>query len=144
MEAWDGREVKEFKVKEKLWQKAVSGGEDVRIRLAQIFGSRKPLLLLDEPTSNLDMAGISVLTERLGHIETMILVSHDRSLLNAVCTRIVEIEDGGLKSYDGNYDSYVQCRKAARERQQLEYEQYRKEKSRLEKVYLAKRRKQRR
>lgn len=138
MEAWDGREVKEFKVKEKLWQKAVSGGEDVRIRLAQIFGSRKPLLLLDEPTSNLDMAGISVLTERLGHIETMILVSHDRSLLNAVCTRIVEIEDGGLKSYDGNYDSYVQCRKAARERQQLEYEQYRKKKSRLEKVYLAK------
>ena len=141
MEEWDGREVKEFKVKEKLWQETVSGGENVRVRLAQIFGSRKPLLLLDEPTSNLDVAGILTLTERLRRIETMILVSHDRSLLNAVCTRIVELEDGGLKSYDGNYDSYVQCREAARARQQLEYEQYRKEKRRLEKVYLAKKEK---
>lgn len=134
----DGRTVSGLRVQEKVWADAVSGGEETRIRLAQVFSSGKPLVFLDEPTSNLDRKGIAVLRSMLENIDTMVLVSHDRALLNALCTRIVELEQGRLTSYDGNYDDYMQQKQAAVERQWTEYENYTAQKRRLERVYQEK------
>lgn len=137
----DGKETKTMQVQDKVWQETVSGGEDTRLRLAWMFSSAKRLAFLDEPTANLDIKGIALLKRKLLELDTMIIVSHDRALLNALCTRIVEIEDGRLTSYDGNYDDYTQQKAQAVQRQWTEYENYTSEKKRLEKVYLQKKKK---
>ncbi len=137
----DGKEMKTMQVQDKVWQETVSGGEDTRMRLAWMFSSGKTLVFLDEPTANLDRKGITLLKKKLLELDTMIIVSHDRALLNAVCTRIVEIRDGRLTSYDGNYDDYSQQKEQAVQRQWTEYENYTSEKRRLEKVYLQKKEK---
>ena len=62
-------------------QHTVSGGEAERLRLAELFSADRAFLLLDEPTSNLDSNGIRLLDERLGSVQTIVLVSHDRMLL---------------------------------------------------------------
>lgn len=134
----DGKAVSDLHVQGKVWADAVSGGEETRLRLAQVFSNDKPLVFLDEPTSNLDRKGIAILRRKLENIDTMVLVSHDRALLNALCTRIIELEHGRLKSYDGNYDDYMEQKQAAVERQWTEYENYTAEKRRLEKVYQEK------
>lgn len=134
----DGKEAKALRIQDKIWQEAVSGGEDTRMRLAWMFSSKSLLVFLDEPTANLDMKGIALLKNRLLELDTMIIVSHDRALLNALCTRIVEIQDGRLTSYEGNYDNYTRQKGQAVQRQWTEYENYISEKKRLEKVYLQK------
>lgn len=137
----DGKEMKTMQIQDKVWQDTVSGGEDTRMRLAWMFSSGKMLAFLDEPTANLDMNGIALLKKKLLELDTMIIVSHDRTLLNALCTRIVEIQDGRLTSYEGTYDDYTRQKEQAVQRQWTEYEQYTSEKRRLEKVYLQKKRK---
>ena len=137
----DGKEMKTMQVQDKLWQDTVSGGEDTRMRLAWMFSSGKRLVFLDEPTANLDMKGIALLKKKLLELDTMIIVSHDRALLNALCTRIVEIQDGRLAGYDGNYDDYALQKEQIVQRQWAEYENYTSEKRRLEKVYLQKKKK---
>ena len=85
-------------------QETVSGGEAERLRLAEVFSADRAFLLLDEPTSNLDREGIRLLDERLRSVRTLVLISHDRTLLNHQCNRILEIEQGTVTEYDGNYD----------------------------------------
>ncbi len=87
------------------------------------------------------MKGIALLKQKLLELDTMIIVSHDRALLNALCTRIVEIRDGQLASYEGNYDDYTRLKEQNIRRQWTEYENYTSEKRRLEKVYLQKKQK---
>lgn len=130
----NGKEVSDMKVQDKIWERSVSGGEETRIRLAQAFSSDKPIVFLDEPTSNLDRGGIAVLKRKLAAIDTLVIVSHDRALLNEICTRIIEIEGGKLTEYCGNYDDYAEQKQAAVKRQWTEYENYHAEKKRLEKV----------
>ncbi len=137
----DGKEMKALQIQDKVWQETVSGGEDTRMRLAWMFSSGKNLVFLDEPTANLDMKGIALLKRKLLDLDTMIIVSHDRALLNALCTRIVEIRDGRLTGYEGNYDDYTRLREQAVQRQWTEYENYTSEKRRLEKVYRQKKQK---
>lgn len=137
----DGKEMKALRIQDKVWQETVSGGEDTRMRLAWMFSSGKSLVFLDEPTANLDMKGISLLKQKLLELDTMVIVSHDRALLNALCTRIVEIREGHLASFEGNYDDYMQLKEQALQRQWTEYENYASEKRRLEKVYLQKKQK---
>ena len=137
----DGKEMKAMQIQDKVWQEAVSGGEDTRMRLAWMFSSGKMLVFLDEPTANLDMKGIALLKQKLLELDTMVIVSHDRALLNALCTRIVEIREGKLVSFEGNYDDYVQLKEQAVRRQWTEYENFTSEKKRLEKVYLQKKQK---
>lgn len=139
----EGKEVKNMGVRDKVWQEHVSGGEDTRLRLAQVFSADRPLVFLDEPTANLDMKGIKMLRQKLEAIDSMILVSHDRTLLNDICTRIVELEYGKLKSYDGNYDCYLEQKQLERDTQWSEYENYTAEKKRLQKVVVAKKEKAR-
>ena len=108
-----------------------SGGEIMRQKLAEGFGANADILLCDEPTSNLDEAGIAALEDALGRFRgTLLLVSHDRQLLDAVCTKIWEI-DGALTEYSGNYSRYLSEKEKQRRFEQKEYDQYIEEKKRL-------------
>ena len=134
----DGKEVKTMGVREQIWQEQVSGGENTRIRLAQLFGCQRAVAFLDEPSANLDQKGIELLTKRLQDMESFVLVSHDRTLMNEVCNQIVEISFGKLQSFDGNYEVYKELKQAQTDRQWREYEQYNSEKKRLRKIYYDK------
>lgn len=114
----------------------VSGGENVRLRLAEAFGGNKPVLFLDEPASNLDAEGVRLLCDELKRTETFLLISHDRWLLDAVCDKIVEIKDGEICFYSGNYTAYKEQSEQKLERQRFEYQQYLGEKKRLTEALL--------
>ncbi|MCA0969723.1 ATP-binding cassette domain-containing protein [Halobacillus litoralis] len=110
-----------------------SGGEKTLADLERLFEASSPLLFLDEPTNNLDWTHIDQLEERMAaHKGAYVIVSHDRQLLDNVCDRIWELEDGELTSYDGNYSFYEQAKEQERQQQQQKYEQYVNEKKRLE------------
>ena len=103
-----------------------SGGWQMRIALGKILLQSPDLLLLDEPTNHLDLETIEWLENYLLNQKVaMVIVSHDRSFLDKVCTKIVNTERGKSKSYLGNYSSYLQQKdfeiesaKAAYEKQQ--------------------------
>jgi ATP-binding cassette subfamily F protein uup len=84
----------------------LSGGERKRAALAAAFALEPQLLLLDEPTNHLDIDGIERLEQLLLDGPTAIIVTHDRSFLDRVVTRIVELDRGLLRSYPGNYSAY--------------------------------------
>ena len=91
---------------EALSPDAASGGEKKRAALALAFALAPDLLLLDEPTNHLDIAGIEQLETLLLRQQAAIVVTHDRAFLDRVCTRILELDRGMLRSYPGNYTSY--------------------------------------
>ena len=95
-----------------------SGGIRRRAMLGQALVSKPDLLILDEPTNHLDIASISALEEAIrGYSGAVIFVTHDRSFIDGIATRIIELDRGCLKSYPGTYAAY-QKRKA----QELEAE----------------------
>jgi ATP-binding cassette subfamily F protein 3 len=86
----------------------MSGGERSRLQLACLMLEQPNLLLLDEPTNNLDIASVEVLESVLDEFEGAIFViSHDRYFLDRVVDGIVELEDGSLIPYPGNYSEYL-------------------------------------
>lgn len=88
--------------------RVLSGGEKSRVALGQILLKRSPLLLLDEPTNHLDFDTVEALTEALrDYSGTVIVVSHDRSFIGRIATRILEINHGRVELYPGTYDEYV-------------------------------------
>lgn len=129
----------------KIWQApernedAVSGGELMRRKLAEVFSTRGHILLLDEPTANLDREGIRMLTEKMQRVETFLCISHDRQLLDQVCTSILEVAGGKARLYSGNYSEYEAQKEEERQKAWQDYEEYEQEKSRLEVVYRQKR-----
>ena len=84
----------------------LSGGERKRAALAAAFALEPEVLLLDEPTNHLDIDGIERLEQLLLDGPAAIVVTHDRSFLDRVATRIVELDRGLLRSYPGNYAAY--------------------------------------
>jgi ATP-binding cassette subfamily F protein 3 len=89
--------------------KNLSGGERSRLQMALLMISGANFLLLDEPTNNLDIASAEVLEEVLSDFDgTVLVISHDRYFLDRVVGRIVELEDGQLQEYLGNYSDYVE------------------------------------
>jgi len=88
---------------------ALSGGERSRLALAQLTLKGANLLILDEPTTHLDLAGQEVLQQVLmGFPGTILFVSHDRYLVNALATHIWRIEQGSMRQYEGDYTAYIQ------------------------------------
>ena len=86
----------------------LSGGERARLALSKVLAHRNNTLLLDEPTNNLDIVAKDTLLEALkGFSGTVLLVSHDRFILNELVNEVVEVGRGGAIRYLGNYDDYL-------------------------------------
>jgi ATP-binding cassette subfamily F protein uup len=86
---------------------ALSGGTKKRVALAQALVAVPDVLLLDEPTNHLDLDSIAWLEELLKEYQgSVVLITHDRAFLDAVCTQIVELDRGILRGYPGNFSAY--------------------------------------
>lgn len=95
----------------------VAPGWKLRVLLAQVLFADPDIMLLDEPTNNLDIHTIHWLENVLNERQcTMIIISHDRHFLNSVCTHMADIDYGELRVYHGNYDEYMFAAEQARER----------------------------
>ncbi len=95
----------------------VAPGWKLRVLLAQVLFADPHIMLLDEPTNNLDMDTIRWLEETLNQRNcTMIIISHDRHFLNSVCTHMADLDYGELRLFPGNYDEYMTAASQSRER----------------------------
>ncbi|MBS6397579.1 MAG: ABC-F family ATP-binding cassette domain-containing protein [Clostridiales bacterium] len=100
----------------------LSGGQKTRVSLGKLLLSRPDIIMLDEPTNHLDMNSITWLeTFLINYQGAVIIVSHDRYFLNRVVTKIVEIDQGNVTSFTGNYTDYAQKRAMIREAQMQAY-----------------------
>ena len=95
----------------------VAPGFKLRVLLAQVLFADPDIMLLDEPTNNLDIYTIKWLEDILNQRDcTMLIISHDRHFLNSVCTHMADIDYGELRVYPGNYDEYMFAATQAREK----------------------------
>jgi ATPase subunit of ABC transporter with duplicated ATPase domains len=98
---------------------AVAPGWKLRVLLAQALFGDPDILLLDEPTNNLDIHSIKWLEDVLDRrTSTMVIISHDRHFLSAVCTHMADVDYGGIKIYPGTYDDYMEASTLAKQQLQ--------------------------
>lgn len=117
----------------------LSGGEKIKLKISKALSEDNKLIIADEPTSNLDSESISVLEKMLLRYNgALILVSHDREFLDSLCNTIVEIDEGKLKVYQGNYSKYIELKQEERKRKEIEYNKYVTEKKQLEEAIIDK------
>lgn len=126
-EAWDFETLYKqilFKLKlENLEQKVstLSGGQKKRLALANALINKPDLLILDEPTNHLDLEMIEWLEEFFAKENiTLFMVTHDRYFLERVCNEIIELDNGELYNYKGNYSYYLEKKHERREREEAE------------------------
>ncbi len=100
-----------------------SGGQKTRINLGRLLALAPDLLLLDEPTNHLDMDSVEWLEDFLkDYPGTILIVSHDRWFLDRVASRIIQLANGQLKSYPGNYSNYLKLKAVEEEAEKRAYE----------------------
>jgi ATP-binding cassette subfamily F protein 3 len=88
---------------------SLSGGERARLALSLLVMESPSWLAMDEPTNHLDLAGRTALEEMLSSFQgALVLISHDRQLLDDLCTKIVEVSEGGIREFEGNYSHWRQ------------------------------------
>jgi ATP-binding cassette subfamily F protein uup len=91
----------------------LSGGERARLMLAKVLCRGGNVLVLDEPTNDLDLGSLRMLEEALAAFDgTILVVSHDRYFLDRICDRIVAFEEGGIHAQPGNFSYYLESKKA--------------------------------
>ncbi|MDY5951139.1 MAG: ATP-binding cassette domain-containing protein [Helicobacter sp.] len=113
--------------------KTLTGGDKFKILLAQVLFPKPDVLLLDEPTNNLDLSAIAWLEENLKrHEGTLVVISHDRHFLNAVCTHILDLDFKTLREFSGNYDDWYIASTLIAKQQEMERNKKLKEKAELE------------
>lgn len=134
-QSYSGNKIKGLLNAPDKYEEFLSGGEKIKVKIVNALKDNKKLIIADEPTSNLDKESIEVLTDMLKKYEgALLIVSHDRDVLDALCTTIAQIEDSKIKTYKGNYTNYLKLKDAEKCRQEFEYNQYISEKHRLEKA----------
>ncbi len=113
--------------------KSFSGGWRMRLNLAQALMCRSDLLLLDEPTNHLDLDAVIWLQDWLkAYSGTLLLISHDREFLDAICTQIAHIEQGRLVLYGGNYSTFEVTRAEKLSQQQSAFEKQKREREHMQ------------
>src|SRR5690554_3475228 len=104
-----------------------SGGWRMRIELAKILLRRPDLILLDEPTNHLDIESIQWLEDfLLNSAKAVIVISHDRTFVDNITNRTIEVTMGRIYDYKANYSHYLELRKERREQQQKQYDEQQK------------------
>lgn len=117
----------------------LSGGEKVKARVAKALNNSSRIIIADEPTSNLDVKSIKYLEDKFNRFNgAILLVSHDRDFLDNICNKIIEIDESKVTMFNGNYSSYLKQKKEMDNRESFEYNQYIKEKRRLEEAIVIK------
>ena len=126
----EGRYISQLGLKDSALK---SGGERTRKAIGAAFSQGAPLLFADEPTTNLDEEGIKTLEKLItGYRGAVLMISHDRTLLDRVCTKIWELEEGRLTVFEGSYTAWQEEKTRQRSFQEFQYQQYQKEKRHLE------------
>ncbi|MGA3007042.1 MAG: ATP-binding cassette domain-containing protein [Opitutaceae bacterium] len=114
--------------------KSFSGGWVMRAHLARLLVSEPALLLLDEPTNHLDLEALLWFQDYLTRYPGgLLVISHDRAFLNALCTGILELRNGTLNRYTGNYDDYLAEKEARKEQQAAQFKNQQREIAHLQK-----------
>ena len=114
-----------------------SPGEEQRLKLTDILSDSFKFLLIDEPTSHLDLEQKEELIEKLNTRETgYLIISHDRDFINRTCKKILELKDEKIEEYNGDYNFYLEEREKRQKFQDKEYSNFIKEKRRLENLAI--------
>ncbi|HFI0121907.1 TPA: ABC-F type ribosomal protection protein Vga(F) [Streptococcus suis] len=114
---------------------SLSGGEQVWKSIQEAFAQRPQLLIMDEPTANLDQEHREKLIKQIKRYRgSLLVVSHDRHFLNQIASHIWHLEEGKVQVYLGNYEAFVESHLARREGQQEAYEAYQKKVAQLKKA----------
>lgn len=117
----------------------LSGGEKIKEKVVNALEENKKIIIADEPTSNLDVNSIKYIENQFKSFQgTILMVSHDREFMDNICYKIIELDNGKINIYNGNYSSYLEQKKEKLKRQEFEYEQYITEKQRLEGAIIKK------
>jgi len=112
---------------------SITGGDKFKVLLAQVLFPKPDVLFLDEPTNNLDMATISWLENQLQHHDgTMVVISHDRHFLNAVCTHILDVDFKQIREFTGSYDDWYIASTVLAKQASVDRDKKMKEKEELE------------
>ncbi len=115
----------------------LSGGERTKVMLSRVLATaqQSDLIFMDEPTSHLDIETVEWLEDQLLKLKgAVIIISHDRYFLDNVATRIIELENGKLTHYSGNYSIFMEKKALDRERLQMAHDKAMREKERQERV----------
>lgn len=124
---------------DRLHVEHMSGGEETRLKIAQALSGEVHGIFADEPTCHLDRDGIDFLINRLKFYSgALLIVSHDRYLLDQVVDKIWELQDGKITEYWGGYSEYLAQKEEERQTQAAQYKQFIAERDRLEKAIIEK------